>query len=53
MYVSNRSMPDILRTLAHELVHLKQRQDGVIGGVEDGETGSDVENEAMRPLESY
>ncbi len=46
VYVSNRSMPDILRTLAHELVHLKQRQDGVIGGVEDGETGSDVENEA-------
>lgn len=46
VYVSNRSLPDILRTLAHELVHLKQRQDGVIGGVEDGETGSDVENEA-------
>ena len=46
VYVTNRSLPDILRTLAHELVHLKQRQDGVIGGVEDGETGSDVENEA-------
>ena len=46
VYVSNRSLPDILRTLAHELIHLKQRQSGYIGGVKDGETGSDVENEA-------
>lgn len=46
VYVSNRSTPDILRTLAHELVHLKQRQTGYIGGPEDGATGSDVENEA-------
>ena len=46
VYVTNRSTPDILRTLAHELVHLKQRQDGYIGGPEDGATGSDVENEA-------
>jgi hypothetical protein len=46
IYVNNRSTPDILRTLAHELVHLKQRQDGYIGGPEDGATGSDVENEA-------
>ena len=46
IYVTNRSTPDILRTLAHELVHLKQRQDGYIGGPEDGATGSDIENEA-------
>jgi hypothetical protein len=46
VYVSNRSVPDILRTLAHELVHLKQRQGGYIGGPENGATGSDVENEA-------
>jgi len=46
VYVSNRSMPDILRTLAHELVHLKQREVGTIGSYKDGETGSDVENEA-------
>jgi hypothetical protein len=46
VYVTNRSIPDILRTLAHELVHLKQRQGGYIGGPEDGATGSDVENEA-------
>ncbi len=46
VYVSNRSMPDILRTLAHELVHLKQREIGTVGSYKDGETGSDVENEA-------
>ena len=46
VYVSNRSMPDILRTLAHELVHLKQREVGTVGSYKDGETGSDVENEA-------
>jgi hypothetical protein len=46
VYVSNRSLPDILRTLAHELVHLKQRETGTVGSYRDGETGSDVENEA-------
>ncbi len=46
VYVSNRSMPDILRTLAHELVHLKQREVGTVGSYKDGQTGSDVENEA-------
>jgi len=46
VYVTNRSMPDILRTLAHELVHLKQREVGTVGSYKDGATGSDVENEA-------
>jgi hypothetical protein len=46
VYVTNRSVPDILRTLAHELVHLKQREIGTVGSYKDGETGSDVENEA-------
>jgi Zn-dependent peptidase ImmA (M78 family) len=43
---NNRNIVDILRTLAHELVHLKQRKDGRIGGIKDGDTGSDIENEA-------
>jgi Zn-dependent peptidase ImmA (M78 family) len=38
-------MADILRTLAHELVHHKQNLDGRIN-YESGETGSDIENEA-------
>jgi Zn-dependent peptidase ImmA (M78 family) len=40
---SNRHPVDVLRTLAHELVHHKQREDGV---KLDGNDGSDTENEA-------
>lgn len=39
----NRHPVDVLRTLAHELVHHKQRLDG---RALDGEDGSDTENEA-------
>ena len=39
----NRHPVDVLRTLAHELVHHKQRQDG---HDLDGEDGSETENEA-------
>lgn len=35
---------DVLRTLAHELVHHKQREDGNVDL--DGSTGSDIENQA-------
>lgn len=45
VYVKNRNMADILRTLAHELVHRKQDEDGRID-YESGETGSEIENEA-------
>lgn len=41
----NRNLADVLRTLAHELVHDKQRKAGVLKqGSSD--TGSDIENEA-------
>lgn len=43
----NRHPMDIFRTLAHELVHHKQNEDGRIGDVAtSGATGSDIENEA-------
>ena len=45
MYVSNRSMPDILRTLAHELVHYKQDIQNRLTP-ESGKTGHAHENEA-------
>jgi cytidyltransferase-like protein len=45
VYCGNRNMGDILRTLAHELVHRKQDEDGRIS-YESGETGSEIENEA-------
>jgi len=45
LYVGNRNMADILRTLAHELVHRKQAEDNRLD-INSGETGSEIENEA-------
>jgi cytidyltransferase-like protein len=45
LYVKNRNMADLLRTLAHELVHRKQAEDGRID-MNSGNTGSEIENEA-------
>jgi hypothetical protein len=45
IYCANRNMADILRTLAHELVHRKQDEDGKIDNT-SGVTGSEIENEA-------
>jgi hypothetical protein len=48
VYVNNRNLADILRTLSHELVHHKQNEDGRLGKdiSKEGATGSDIENEA-------
>lgn len=43
--VGNRHIMDVLRTLAHELVHFKQDSMGVLGP-DSGEDGSEHENEA-------
>jgi cytidyltransferase-like protein len=45
IYIKNRNTADILRTLAHELVHHKQGEDNRIEQG-SGETGSEIENEA-------
>jgi len=45
LYVKNRNTADILRTLAHELVHLKQAEENRLDQ-NSGETGSPIENEA-------
>jgi cytidyltransferase-like protein len=45
VYTKNRNMADMLRTLAHEMVHHKQAEDGRID-MNSGETGSEIENEA-------
>lgn len=42
---TGRNMVDILRTLAHELVHAKQNELGILRA-DSGETGSDHENDA-------
>jgi hypothetical protein len=43
--IGNRHPVDILRTLAHELVHFKQDQAGKLG-IHSGNTGSPEENQA-------
>ena len=45
---TNRHPMDIFRSVAHELVHHKQNEDGRLGKdiAKEGETGSDIENEA-------
>jgi hypothetical protein len=45
LYVKNRNMADLLRTLAHEFVHRKQAEQGRID-YNSGDTGSEIENEA-------
>jgi hypothetical protein len=45
LYVKDRNTADFLRTLAHELVHRKQAEDGRLEPG-DGATGSEIENEA-------
>lgn len=45
LQISNRQILDILRTLAHELVHSKQRQNNELRD-DSGETGSEHENQA-------
>lgn len=45
VYGNNRNLADILRSLAHEIVHHKQNTNGYLDQ-NSGETGSDQENEA-------
>lgn len=45
VYTRNRNLADVFRTLAHELVHHKQNEDGKLKD-RSGDTGSDIENEA-------
>jgi cytidyltransferase-like protein len=45
LYVKDRNVADILRTLAHEFIHRKQAEEGRID-TKSGDTGSPIENEA-------
>ena len=44
--IGNRHVLDILRTLAHELVHFKQKTQNQLTDPDSGATGSPQENEA-------
>lgn len=45
VYIGNRNLADILRTLSHELVHHRQNELGMIKS-NSGQTGSEIENQA-------
>jgi len=45
IYVKDRGLIDVLRSIAHEMVHQKQHTTGQLNEL-SGETGSDHENEA-------
>jgi hypothetical protein len=42
---ANRNLADVLRTIAHELTHYKQKLENKLDS-KSGETGSEIENEA-------
>jgi hypothetical protein len=47
IYVKDRAVVDVLRSLAHELTHCKQDIEGRLTNPDlDGKTGSPIENEA-------
>lgn len=46
VYMGNRNLADLLRTLAHELVHHRQNELGHITNSTAGKTGSPIENQA-------
>ena len=47
VYVKDRLLCDIFRSISHELTHFKQNLDGrLTDSVKDGDDGSDIENEA-------
>lgn len=45
VYIGNRNLADICRTLAHELTHHKQSEMNMLGP-DSGKTGSPIENQA-------
>jgi hypothetical protein len=47
VYVKDRAIIDVCRSIAHELVHHKQNLEGrLLDAGKDGEDGSNIENEA-------
>lgn len=47
VYIKDRSLIDILKSICHEAQHQKQHEDGRLSNIElDGKAGSEIENEA-------
>ena len=45
-YVKGRSLADIMRSIAHELVHCKQLEDGELDGEKPKDIGGKIEDDA-------
>ena len=46
VYGKNRALVDIMRSIAHELVHHKQYEDGRLDGPKPPDIGGEIEDEA-------
>ena len=46
VYGKNRALVDIMRSIAHELVHHKQFEDGRLDGPKPPDIGGEIEDEA-------
>jgi hypothetical protein len=49
----NRALVDVMRSLAHELVHHKQWEDGRLNGPKPPDIGGDIEDEANAKAGQY
>jgi len=46
VYGNNRALVDVMRSIAHELVHHKQYEDGRLDGPKPPDIGGEIEDEA-------
>lgn len=46
VYGKNRALVDIMRSVAHEMVHHKQFEEGKLGGPKPPDIGGEIEDEA-------
>jgi Zn-dependent peptidase ImmA (M78 family) len=46
VYGKNRALVDVMRSIAHELVHHKQFEDGLLDGQKPPDIGGEMEDEA-------
>jgi Zn-dependent peptidase ImmA (M78 family) len=53
VYGNNRALVDVMRSIAHELVHHKQYEDGRLDGPKPPDIGGEIEDEANAKAGQY
>jgi Zn-dependent peptidase ImmA (M78 family) len=53
VYGKNRALVDVMRSIAHELVHHKQFEDGRLNGPKPPDIGGEIEDEANAKAGQY